>query len=72
MIYRSGSVSHAVLAVSPTEVKIAGAAPPVRNGQAVAFDHERGQLVLFGGFLGNVMFGDTWVFDDGAWREAAP
>jgi hypothetical protein len=50
-----------------------GAAPPVRNGQAVAFDPVHGQLVLFGGFVHNTVFGDTWLLDSGgAWRELAP
>ena len=44
----------------------------MRNGQAVALDHERGELVLFGGFVDNTVFGDTWLFDDGAWREVGP
>lgn len=45
------------------------AAPPIRNGQAVAFDPVRHQMVLFGGFVPGTVFGDTWVLDDGAWRE---
>jgi hypothetical protein len=49
-----------------------GAAPPVRNGQAVAFDPVRRQLVLFGGFVGQTVLGDTWQLDDGAWGEVRP
>ena len=48
---------------------LGGPAPPLRNGQAVAFDHARHQLVLFGGFANDVVFGDTWLLDGGAWRE---
>jgi hypothetical protein len=48
-----------------------GAGPSIRNGHAAAFDLERGQLVLFGGFNGNAVFGDTWRFDEGAWHRAA-
>ena len=47
-------------------------APPIRNGRAVAYDRERHQLVLFGGFRDNAIFGDTWITDTGAWREIAP
>jgi hypothetical protein len=49
-----------------------GPAPKPRNGQSVAFDVARHQMVLFGGFAAGVDFGDTWVLDDGAWREALP
>lgn len=50
---------------------LAGAAPSARNGQAAAWDPVRKQLVMFGGFLGNTVFGDTWIFESGAWREVA-
>jgi hypothetical protein len=46
------------------------AGPAVRNGQAAAFDLDRGQLVMFGGFKDDVVFGDTWLLADGTWREA--
>ncbi len=49
---------------------LVGTMPTVRNGQAVAYDRERHQFVLFGGFLDNTIFGDTWVLDGGAWRAA--
>src|SRR5690349_20631152 len=49
-----------------------GAAPAARNGQAAAWDPVRKQLVLFGGFAGNTVFGDTWILENGAWREIAP
>jgi hypothetical protein len=51
---------------------ISGTAPPLRNGQAVAFDPVRHQMVLYGGFVDGTVFGDTWVLDDGAWRKAGP
>jgi hypothetical protein len=37
-----------------------GPTPPVRNGQAAAYDPVRGNLVMFGGFVGNTVLGDTW------------
>ena len=49
-----------------------GAAPAVRNGQAAAWDPVRKQLVMFGGFNGNAVFGDTWLLAGGTWREVAP
>jgi hypothetical protein len=47
----------------------AAAGPDPRNGQAAAFDAEREELVVFGGFLGDRTFGDTWLLADGTWRE---
>jgi hypothetical protein len=48
------------------------AAPLPRIGAAMAFDGQRGQVVLFGGnrFLGQQfqVFGDTWVYDGSRWR----
>ncbi|MEO8273140.1 MAG: hypothetical protein ABI620_03660 [Chloroflexota bacterium] len=50
-----------------------GAAPPVRNGQAVAYDPVRKQFVLFGGFVEDTVYGDTWLLRPGdAWREVTP
>ena len=49
-----------------------GPAPKARNGQSVAFDVARHQMVLFGGFADGVEFDDTWLLDDGAWREVQP
>jgi hypothetical protein len=49
-----------------------GPAPTLRNGQAAAFDRDRGQIVLFGGFVGSVVFDETWLLEDGAWREVGP
>ena len=53
-------------------VSVEGAAPPPRNGQAVAFDPIRDELVLFGGFVGQTVLGDTWLLESGAWREVRP
>lgn len=50
----------------------AGAAPPLRNGQAAAFDPVRHELVMFGGLVGNTVLGDTWLLDNSAWHEVAP
>ena len=46
---------------------VPGDGPPLRNGQAAAFDHERGQMVLFGGFRDSTVFGDTWLATSEGW-----
>ena len=51
---------------------LATGGPPVRNGQAAAFDRERGRLVMFGGFADRRDFGDTWEFDGTAWTQVDP
>lgn len=43
--------------------------PPKRYYSAAAYDEERGEMVLFGGFDGVTSFNDTWVFRDGGWYE---
>ena len=48
---------------------VEGPAPAPRNGQSVAFDAVRHEMVLFGGFAGSTDYGDTWLLTDGAWRE---
>ena len=45
------------------------AAPPIRSGQAVAYDANRGRMVLFGGWNAATspptIYGDTWEFGSG-------
>lgn len=52
---------------------IPGATPPIRNGQAAAWDPVCEELVMFGGFVGNTVFGDTWTAPPtGPWRLVGP
>ncbi len=44
--------------------------PPARYSAGVAFDSDRGVLVLFGGWAGSAL-GDTWDWNGSAWRLAA-
>ncbi len=52
-----------------------GAAPSARHTQAMAYDSERGVIVLFGGNakdpLDNYM-GDTWEWEGNSWTEKLP
>jgi hypothetical protein len=52
----------------------AGPAPDPRSGHAMAYDAERGQVVLFGGCCGPnyAVFGDTWLWNGSAWTKAEP
>jgi hypothetical protein len=47
-----------------------GRRPPARNGQGLAYDIFHHKLVMFGGGITfeGVVFGDTWVHDDGTWQ----
>jgi hypothetical protein len=43
--------------------------PSPRSGGAMAFDSDRGRLVLFGGNTGTSRLGDTWEWDGGFWTQ---
>ncbi len=45
---------------------------PSRDSAAIAYDDERGQVVLFGGFDGSHDHSDTWLWDGHGWRQAHP
>jgi hypothetical protein len=45
--------------------------PQARYRHAIAFDDDRGRLVLFGGFYDN-RFNDTWEWDGSAWTNKTP
>lgn len=46
------------------------ASPPARSYHAMAFDPNRGRVVLFGGLSGaNQKLGDTWEWDGTAWTR---
>jgi hypothetical protein len=51
---------------------IAPGGPGPRNGQSVAFDATRHELILFGGFRDGVELGDTWRLVHGAWTQVVP
>ncbi len=61
-----------------TELNPSGTLPPVRGGQAMAYDPLTQQLIMFGGFdqpgTGLVRFNDTWAYDLAAntWTELKP
>lgn len=47
--------------------------PSARSGHAMAYDAERRQVVLYGGYdptVGNL--GDTWLWDGITWSQASP
>jgi hypothetical protein len=54
-----------------TQIKVAG--PPPRAEAAIAFDSERGRVVLFGGHNrtgeGRNRLGDTWEWDGARWTQ---
>ena len=43
--------------------------PPVQEGFAMAYDAERAQVVLFGGYPEN---GETWLYDGTDWTQVFP
>jgi hypothetical protein len=46
--------------------------PPPRHRGAMVYDRSRGNTVLFGGQgLRNVFLGDTWLYSEQRWRQAA-
>lgn len=45
--------------------------PTARSQTANAFDEERKELVVFGGYSTNFPTGDTWLWNGRAWRQAA-
>ncbi|MCX5743066.1 MAG: hypothetical protein NT062_11300, partial [Proteobacteria bacterium] len=46
-------------------------APGTRSHMAAAFDQDRQTLVMFGGFDGSGVRGDTWELTDGHWTNVA-
>jgi hypothetical protein len=58
--------------------RVATEGPPARGRTALAYDSSRGQVVLFGGVSApsgadqpQVFFGDTWIWENRAWRKVA-
>ncbi|HYW22665.1 MAG TPA: hypothetical protein VE953_00790 [Terriglobales bacterium] len=47
--------------------------PVPRSGAAIAYDQDRGVLVMFGGTVnGTTPLGDTWTWDGARWTERHP
>lgn len=46
--------------------------PGPRSYTALAYDARRQELVLFGGWDGQTMLGDTWVWSAGGWQQRQP
>jgi hypothetical protein len=56
------------------QVAQAAPGPSPRNMSGMAFDDASGNMVLFGGRIGDQPLGDTWAYDGeaGTWTQAAP
>ncbi|MDE1819607.1 MAG: PKD domain-containing protein [Euryarchaeota archaeon] len=46
--------------------------PSVREAQGMAFDPATNEVILFGGYNGNNVLGDTWAFKGGQWFQLNP
>ena len=59
-----------------TDVTPSTGNPPLRSEHAMAYDSQRGRVVLFGGqVFGNgsrIPLGDTWEWDGATWTELSP
>lgn len=61
-----------VRGVHPPQPAGRNVAPVPRSGAAVAYDADRGVLVLFGGDVNGTARADTWTWDGGRWTERHP
>lgn len=59
-------------------MRVATEGPPGRGRAALAYDRNRGQVILFGGVSApaapnqqQTFFDDTWIWDGERWRKAA-
>ncbi|HEX5230358.1 MAG TPA: kelch repeat-containing protein [Bryobacteraceae bacterium] len=55
-----------------SQIQGSPSSPPVRDSAAMAYDAARGQVVLFGGYNGSSVLGDTWVWDGSNWSQRFP
>ena len=46
--------------------------PPARSKHALVDDSLRGQIVMFGGWTGNSLLDDTWIWDGSNWTQRFP
>ena len=55
--------------------ELTGPAPLARSQYALAYDSTRGEVLLFGGYVGSTFtYGDTWLFsvEEESWRRLEP
>ena len=55
--------------------KLPAASPPARDSAGMVFDAARGQVVLFGGFRGDISVlpnSDTWLWNGSSWTQVLP
>ena len=69
------SIVVSLLLATPTagaEPRTANEAPAPRYGTRLAYDAATRQVVMFGGYDGYTIFGDTWMWDGTAWTQQHP
>lgn len=54
-----------------TWMQVATTGPRARTSHAMAYDSQRGRIVLFGGWPGSGYLADTWEWDGGGWTQVA-
>jgi len=55
--------------VTPTWAQVSSMGPTSRNQHAMAYDSQRGRIVLFGGNIGGPSLSDTWEWDGLRWSQ---
>ena len=57
-----------------TELEPSGPVPKARQGHAMIYDPASSRVILFGGFDGQEILGDTWAYDPdtNTWTELYP
>lgn len=58
--------------LSWTQIAGSGPAPTAREKHAMAYDSDRGAIVLFGGEVAPNYQGDTWEWDGNSWTQKFP
>jgi hypothetical protein len=73
-VWAGDSASRAPgLVGGPEWALVPGASSPeARSFSAMAYDGARKRVVLFGGFNGSSILGDTWEWDGSSWIQRAP
>jgi hypothetical protein len=67
----TASITYTIASATWTELSPT-TSPPARLGASMAYDPGTGQLLLFGGFNGSGLLGDTWIWDGSTWTELSP
>ncbi|MCI4317979.1 MAG: kelch motif-containing protein, partial [Thermoplasmata archaeon] len=72
---RTGSASARTVGSTPAWSNLSGSlhvTPPFRSyGRSMAYDPVDGYVVMFGGYTGSYL-DDTWIFQNGTWKEIYP